>query len=142
MLTDFHVGAVEGANRESTIHGELHVAGAGGFLPCSRDLFGKIRRWIHLFAQLHVVVSDEHNPQTSVHVGISVDRFGDAVDEADDQLGHVIARCRLATKDHRARRHAIGLAVFDPEVLGNHLQSIEVLAFVLMNPLHLYVKQA
>ena len=37
--------------------------------------------------------------------------------------------------------HAAGLAVLDPQVLGDHLQSIEVLALVLVDALHLNVEQ-
>ena len=141
-LPNLHIGPVKGADGEGAIHGELHVAGAGGFLAGGGDLFGQIRSGVDLLAQLHVVIRQEHHPQQAVHVGIGIDGVGNAVDEADDQLRHVVARSGLAAEDHGAGRHAIGLAVLDPQVLGDHLQGVEVLALVFVDALHLHVEQA
>ena len=38
LLADLHIGAIEGADREGPIHGELHVAGAGGLLAGGGNL--------------------------------------------------------------------------------------------------------
>ena len=43
FFTDLDVGAVEGANREGSVEGEFHVAGARGFLAGRRNLLGEIR---------------------------------------------------------------------------------------------------
>ena len=76
-----------------------------------------------------------------MHIWIGIDRFGNAIKKANDQLGHVITRRCLAAKDHRARCHAFGEAMLDAQILGDHLQGIEVLALVLVNTLHLHIKQ-
>ena len=91
---------------------------------------------------MHVEIGQEGHLQQPLHVGIAVDRLGDAVDEADDQLGHGITGSRLAAEDHGARRQALGLAVLDAQVTGDHAQGIEMLTLVFVNPLHLHVKQA
>ena len=41
----------------------------------------------------------EHHFQPAIHGGIVVQQLGDAVDQPDDELGHVIARRRLAAED-------------------------------------------
>jgi hypothetical protein len=51
VLADFDVGAIEGSNRERAVEGELHVAGAGGFLAREGDLLGEIRGGIDAFAE-------------------------------------------------------------------------------------------
>jgi hypothetical protein len=40
LLADFDVGAVERADGQSAVEGELHVAGAGGLLAGGGDLLG------------------------------------------------------------------------------------------------------
>ena len=141
LLADLHVGAVQGADREGPIHGKFHIARAGGLLAGGGDLLGEIGGRVDPLAQLDVVVGQEDHPQAPVHVGVGIDRFGDAVDETNNQFGHVVARGRLAAEDHRARGHPLGLAVLDTQVLGYHLQGIEVLALVLVDALDLHIKE-
>ena len=40
LLADLHIGPIEGADREGPIHGELHVARAGGLLSSGGNLLG------------------------------------------------------------------------------------------------------
>jgi hypothetical protein len=42
FLADFDVGAIQGADGDGTIHHELHVAGARGFLAGGGNLLGQI----------------------------------------------------------------------------------------------------
>ena len=103
-LADFDVGAVEGADREGAVESHLHVAGAGGLHAGGGNLLGEIHRGIDPLAQLHAEVGQEHHPQPATHGRIDVHDPGDAHDQADDQLGHVVAGGRLAAKDHGAGR--------------------------------------
>ena len=50
------VRAVEGADGERAVEGELHVAGAGGFLARGRDLLRQVRRGVYACAVLDVEV--------------------------------------------------------------------------------------
>jgi hypothetical protein len=112
-LADLDVGAIEGADREGAIEGHLHVAGAGGLHAGGGDLLGEVHRRIDALAQLHAEVGEEHHPQPAMHGRIDVHDAGDSHNQADDQLGHRVTRRRLAAEDHRARRHAAGIAVLD-----------------------------
>ena len=60
-------------------HGVLHVVGAEGFLA-GGDLLGEVGGGVDLLPELHVVIRQEHHPQTTIHIGIGVDGLGDAVD--------------------------------------------------------------
>ena len=140
-FADFNVGAVEGSDGECTVHGKFHVARSGGFLTCGGDLLGEIRSWIDLLTQLHVVVRQKHHPESTVHVRIGIDGVGDAINKANDQLRHVVARRSLTAKQHRARCHVTRLPILDPQVLGDDLQGVQVLALVFVNALHLHIKE-
>ena len=103
LLADFDVGAVEGADGERAVHGELHVAGAGGFHAGERDLLGEVGGGIDALAELDVVVGQEDDLEPVADHGVAVDDFGDGVDELDDELGHAIAGRGLAAEDEGAR---------------------------------------
>jgi hypothetical protein len=90
--------------------------------------------------RLHVVVGQEHHPQPPAHGRVHVHDLGDAHDEADDQLGHGVARRRLAAEDHRARRQILAVAAH-AQVLLHHLQGRQVLALVFVDALHLHIEQ-
>ena len=140
LLADLDVGAIECADRQCAVHAELHVPCAGSLQAGGGDLLGEIGGRIHPLTQLDVVVGQEDHPQAPLHVGIGIDRFGDAVEEADDQLGHVVAGRRLAAEYHRARRQMLAGAVLDAQVAGDHPEGVEVLALVFVDPLHLHVE--
>ena len=84
MFADFHIGPIQGADGKGAIHGEFHVARAGGFHASGGNLFGKIRGWINPLAQLHVVIRQEYHPQATLHGGIRIYCFGDAIDETNN----------------------------------------------------------
>jgi hypothetical protein len=70
LFADFDVGPIQGANGEGSVHGELHVAGAGGFLTSGGNLLRQFRRRIHPLAKGDVVVRQEHHLQAvAAHPG-------------------------------------------------------------------------
>ena len=138
-LADLDVGAIEGADREGAIEGHLHVAGAGGLHAGGGDLLGEVHRRIDALAQLHAEVGEEHHPQPAMHGRIDVHDAGDSHNQADDQLGHVVARGRLAAEDHRAGRQVF--AVAEAQVALHDLQGGQVLTLVFMDPLYLHIEQ-
>ena len=90
LLADLHVGAVEGADGEGAVERELHVAGPRSLHTGGRDLLGDVGRGDDLFGQRDAVVGHEGDANPSVDHGVVVHHVGDAVDEADDELRHVV----------------------------------------------------
>ena len=99
---DLDIGPVESADGESAIHGELHVAGAGGFFAGEGDLLGEIGGGVDTLAEGDIVIGEEDDAQTAGDIGIGVDDFGNRVDELDDELGHEIAGSSFAAEQESA----------------------------------------
>ena len=72
-LVDLHVGAVHGAQRQSAVHHELHVGGAGCFLAGGGDLLRDVGCGNDVFGGGDVVVFNEDDGQAACHLGIVVD---------------------------------------------------------------------
>ena len=140
LLADLDVGAVERADGQRAVHHELHVAGAGGLLAGGRDLLRQLGRGADLLHQRDAVVGQEGHAQQLADVGVAVDHGGDRVDEADDRLGHGVARRGLAAEQHRALDHALGVAALDAVVEVDDVQRVEQLALVLVQALDLDVE--
>ena len=58
-IANLDIGPVEGPNRERAVERKLHVARAGRFHPCGRDLLGQIGRRNDRLGQAHVVIRNE-----------------------------------------------------------------------------------
>ena len=69
-LTDLDVGAIEGADGQSAVEGELHVAGAGGFLAGLGDLLVEVGGRDEVHGQLDVVVPREVDVQLALDVRV------------------------------------------------------------------------
>ena len=89
---------------------------------------------------LDVVVREEHDLQLAPHRRIAVDQIGDAGDQSDHQLGHIVPRRRLAAEDHGARRHLEVRIVLQALVQRDDVQQVEVLPLVLMDAFDLNVE--
>src|SRR5215831_1480329 len=122
LFTDFNVGAVQGADREGTVHAELHVAGAGGFFAGSRNLLTEIGAGINYLAKADIVVRDKDDPQPLFHVGIMVYHITDRVDELDDQLGHEVSGSRFSAEDESTGRHVEVGIVLEPMVESENMK--------------------
>ena len=66
---------------------------------CSRQVGGRD----DLLGQRHAVVRQEHHLQPAADAGSWLTTSRHVVDQPDDQLGHVVARRRLAGEHHGAR---------------------------------------
>ena len=75
------------------------------------------------------------------HHRIVVDHVGDVVDQFDDQLGHLVARCRLASDDDRARQDLDGGIAADVGVAGDDVQQVQKLALVFVDALDHHIEQ-
>ena len=86
------------------------------------------------------VVRDESDVEEVADIGVVLDRLGHIDNQANDQLGDIIPRGRLARKDEGPRLHLFTLRrgrLFDFEILVNDRKDIERLALVLVHPLNL-----
>ena len=60
-LADFDVCAVKGADSDSTVHHEFHIAGTGGFFGGGGDLFRDISGGVNDFADRYAEVFDKED---------------------------------------------------------------------------------
>src|SRR3954464_13933432 len=88
----------------------------------------------------HVEVREIGNLKPSLQVGIVVDRLPYSIDEADDDLGHVVAGGRFSSKDKGSRRET-GLVPLKREVAMDSVKGIQLLPFVPVNALDLDIEE-
>src|SRR4029453_16171402 len=87
LLHDLDIGAIERADGQGAIHRELHVAGARGFGPGSRNVFAEIGSWDDLFRQEHPIIGQKHDLDLAAHTRVVIDHLADIVDQFNDLLG-------------------------------------------------------
>src|SRR5690606_14364369 len=139
LFAHFHVGAVQGADGEGPVEGELHIAGAGGFHAGGGNLLGQVGGGNDHFGQADVVVGQEHHLELATQGRVVVDGAGDVVGQLDDQLGLVVAGGRLAGEDLHPRHPVHGRIVADRLVQGHAVQQVEQLPLVFVDALDLHV---
>ena len=139
-FADLDVGAVERADGERAVEGELHVAGPRSLHARRRDLLGKVGGRDQHLGETDVVVGDEHHAQDVAHRRVRVDDAGDVVRQFDDELGVVIGRRRLAGEELHPRRPVPFRVRADLVVERHRLDDVEELALVLVDALDLDVE--
>ncbi|KAF1853432.1 hypothetical protein Lal_00041062 [Lupinus albus] len=141
MVLDLDVGAVQRADRQRAVEGELHVAGARGFETRRRDLLRQVGRRDDRLREAHRVVRQEHHLQAARHLGVVVHRPRHVGGELDDQLRLDVARRRLAGEDLDAGRPVPVRLGLDRLIERHRLEDIEQLALVLVDALHLHIEE-
>ena len=140
LLVHLHVGAVQGADGQSTVHHELHVAGTAGLLAGGGDLLGQLTGGHQLLSQGDAVVLQEDHLQLILTDGIGVDLGGQGVDELNDPLGNMVAGGRLGAKQEGlgSKLHVGVIPQLIIEVYD--VQDIQQLTLILVQTLDLYVE--
>ena len=124
LVPDFDVRAVQGADGKGAVHGEFHVAGAGGLEAGGRDLLGEVGGGIDPLRSLDVEVGQEHHFEPAGQGGILVDDAGDTVDQLDDEFGKIVARGGFAAKNERARRGLEVRLFAQPVIQGDDVENV------------------
>ena len=70
-----------------------------------------------------------------------IDSHGNGVDQLDDQLGHPVSGSSLAAEDNSTGYAGSAGITPEPVKKSDQVQDIQVLALVLVQPLHLYVEE-
>ena len=138
-IGDFHVGAVERAEREGAVHHELHVRRSRGLFSCHRDLLGDVGCGDDVLGGRHVVVLDENHADEVLRVGVVVDDAADFVDELDNGLRPLVSGGGLGAENEDARDDVHAGVGLDPVVQIEDVHGVEKLALVLVQPLDLHV---
>ena len=81
--------------RSSRTNHEFHVASSRGLSAGGRDLLAEVAGGDDLLGQRHAVVGQEDAFELLADDRVIVDGVRDAVEELDDELGHVVAGRRL-----------------------------------------------
>lgn len=140
VLGDLNVGAVDGAEKQCTVQAELHVTSTRGLGTGCTDLNTDVRSGDQNLGDRDAVVGNETDAQEVADVGVLVDDLGNIDDEADDQLGNVVARRGLAGKDGCVLDKLfalLGRRLLDLEVTVDDTKDVEGLALVLVQALDL-----
>ncbi len=135
-----HIGSVQGADGQGSVHHELHIACAAGLLAGGGDLLGQLAGWHELLRQGDPVVLQENHLELILADGVPVDLGGQGVDELDDLFGHMIAGGGLGPEEEGLGREVhVGIV---PQLLvqAHDMQHVEQLALILVQALHLYVE--
>ena len=141
LVSDLDVRAVERADRERAVQGELHVAGAGRLGSGKGNLLGEVGGGNDLFGEGDAVVCEEDDLQLVADGLVVVDDLGDGVDELDDELGHVIAGGGFRAEDDGARDEVHVRVVLQLQVERDGVEDVQELALVLVEALHLHVEE-
>ena len=141
LLVHLHVSAVQSADGKGAVHHKLHVAGAAGLLAGGGDLLGNFGGGHQLFGQGDPVVLQEDHLELVLADRICGDLAGQRVDELDDLLGHMIAgRCLGPEEEGLGGEVHVGI-VPQLVVQMDDVQHVEQLPLVLVQPLHLDIKE-
>ena len=78
---------------------ELHVSCARSLSTSSRNLFTEISSWDDTLSKSDTVVLQENNLEAVPDNGVIVHNISNCTDEANNALGHVVARCSLENNE-------------------------------------------
>ena len=90
--------------------------------------------------QRHSIVLQVHQLQLGSNVNVVIDASGEVVEEFDDLLGDMVARCRLASYHHGPGYKRRLWIAFYTIVHDDAVKAVQQLTLVLVNTLHLDVK--
>ena len=138
-LVDLYVRPVLCAKCDSAVEHKLHISCAACLLRCERYLLGNIAGRNQFSCFRHVIVFNHDNSEVFVYLRIIVDDLLQAENQVDDVLCDYIRRSRLGAEDRR-HRSCRDLSCLDFKIFVNDIERIELLAFVLVQTLHLDVK--
>ena len=141
LFADLDIGAVQGAEGHGAVHHQLHIAGAARFGAGERDLLADIRGRHQQLREGHPVVLQVHDLQLIPDRRVGVDFPGQVADEPDDFLSQIIPRGGFRAEDIGAGGEGHVRVVLKGEIGMEDVQGIQVLAFVLVQPLDLDVEQ-
>jgi hypothetical protein len=79
-------GAVACADRQRTVHHELHVARAAGFVARRRDLLRHVAGGNQLLRQADFILGQEEDLESAADGGVGVDDAGHVADQLNDEL--------------------------------------------------------
>ena len=132
FFANLHVRAIERADSECAIEGELHVARTRSFLTCGRDLLGEVGGGNHLLGHRDAVVLREYDLDLTVDTGIVIYLLTHFIDCTDNVFSQCVARSCLGAKDKNTRIHLVVWIVEQSAIECQNMQQIEVLALILM----------
>ena len=141
FFEDLDIGSIERADGESAVEGELHVAGAGGFLASGGDLLAQIGGGDDALGDGDAVVRDEDDLQLATDAGIMVHLRGEGVDGVDDVFGEVVAGSGLGTENEDTRGDVEVRVVEELAIQTDDVDEIEMLALVFVQSLDLHIEE-
>ena len=137
---NFNIRSVKSAEGYCAVEHQLHVTGAAGFGTGKRNLLADIGGRHEPFRRSDVVILNINNLESASDVGIVINKVGKGNNEADDLLCHKVARSGLCAENISVRNIvSVGIRL-DFKILCNNLESVEVLALIFMQALHLNVE--
>ena len=140
LLDNFNVGPIVGAQSDSTVQHQFHVAGAGGFRTGRGNLLGNIRGRNNFLRPGAIIVPDKNHLQTILCFRIVVDPVGNHINPMDDSFRPVITRGSLGAEDEGNGRQILQLSLFQLVIDCQNAQRVHKLTLVFMKAFHLDIK--
>src|SRR5215472_8969734 len=140
FLRHFDGGAVAGADSQSSVNHEFHVAGAAGFIASRRDLIRDVAGRDQALCQRNAVIRDEQHLDSTPNFGAVVDGIGQIVNELDDELRQAVAGSRFPRKKESTRPY-LCVGILQQSIVEHHdAKRVQELAFVFVNTFDLAVE--
>ena len=141
FLHDLDIGPVQRTDSQGAIHGELHIARAGGFCSRHGNVLAEVGCRNDLFGQQHPIIGDEHDFDLTAHARIVIDHLTDIVDQFDDLFGGPIPRCSFASEHVGAGHSRFDLVFHEAQILMHDPHDVEQLPFIFVNTFHMDIEQ-
>ena len=139
-IADLDICTIQRAQRNRTVHHELHIACAGCLFARRRNLLAYISSRIYDFANRHAEVFNEYDLHHILDALIVIDLLRDRIDETHRLLCNIIAWRSLAAKEIRCWQRAVSRIILQAMILIHDMQDIHDLSLVRMDALDLDIE--
>ena len=139
-LENLNVRTIQGSQGQRTVHHELHVGRARGFLSGHRDLLGNIRSRNDVLCGRDIVVVNKNDLDAAIDVRIVIDQVSNGVNQLDNRLRANVAGGSLRTENEYALGNIQSRVVLDAEVQIQDVERVKQLTLVLVQTLDLNIE--
>ena len=128
---------IQRLGRKSRIIFKNELANTAKF---SAPTFNALSQNRNLLTQRNIKVLKEDHLEAMATLRIVIDDLRDSIHQFNDEFCHEVTWRRLSAENHSAGNHLNAGIRFNAVIEGDDIENIQQLTFVLVNPLHLNIK--